>query len=72
MQDPAQEQTWEQEQYTLRACGCDNDCHSDRGCHHDCDCGYDHRRDRAADGVHGLPTDAHGTRPFVSAQCHAS
>ena len=72
MQDPEQKQTWEQEQCTLRACGCDNDCDCDRGCHRDCDCGYDHRRDRAADGVHCLPTDAHGTRPFVSAQCHAS
>ena len=72
MQDPEQEQTWEQEQYALRACGCGNDCDCDRNCHRDRDCGYDHRRDRSADGVHGLPTDAHGTRPFVSAQCHAS
>ena len=70
MQDPEQEQTWEREQYTLRACGCGHDCGCGRDCHHDYDCGYGHRHARSANGVHGLPTDARGTRPFVCAQHH--
>ena len=66
--DLEQERTLEREQCTLCACGCGHGCHCDRGCHRDCAFGCSHRRVRSADGMHGLPIDARGTRPVVCAQ----